>query len=91
VTIEMSATPRLTPGVRLGESSQQPRVLLLPERAFRLNVSSLEIIELCDGAHTVQQITESLQAKYSKAEPARITKDVLGYLQQLYEARAIDL
>jgi pyrroloquinoline quinone biosynthesis protein D len=90
VTIELSAVPRLAPGVRLGESSQQPRVLLLPERAFRLNPSSLEIIELCDGRHTVQQIAESLQAKYSKAEPSRITDDVLGYLAKLHQARAID-
>lgn len=90
MTIELSATPRLAPGVRLGESTQQPRMLLLPERAFRLNASSLEIIKLCDGRHTVQQITELLHAKYSKSVPAQITQDVLGYLQQLHEARAID-
>jgi len=91
VTIERSAVPRLAAGVRLSKSSQQPRVLLLPERAFRLNPSSLEIIELCDGLHTVQQIAESLQAKYSKGEPSRITDDVLAYLAKLHEARAIDL
>jgi pyrroloquinoline quinone biosynthesis protein D len=91
VNIELTATPRLAAGVRLGEAAQQPRVLLLPERAFRLNASSLAIIELCDGTHTVQQITEMLQAKYAKAEPAQIAKDVLAYLEQLHEARAIDL
>jgi pyrroloquinoline quinone biosynthesis protein D len=91
VKIELSAVPRLAPGVRLGEATHQPRVLLLPERAFRLNASSLEIIELCDGAHTVEQVTELLQAKYPKAEPAQIAKDVVSYLQQLHEARAIDL
>lgn len=91
MTIELSATPRLAPGVRLGDSTQQPRMLLLPERAFRLNATSFEIIERCDGTHTVRQITELLQAKYSKAEPAQITKEVLDYLQQLHEARAIDL
>ena len=33
---ELSATPRLAPGVRLSEKSQEPRTLLMPERTLRL-------------------------------------------------------
>jgi pyrroloquinoline quinone biosynthesis protein D len=87
---EMTATPRLAPGVRLNEKSQQPRMLLMPERALRLNGPSLEIVQLCDGKHTVQQIAEKLHALYSKAEPQRITDDLLGYLALLHDQRAID-
>jgi len=87
---ELTATPRLAPGVRLNEKSQEPRTLLMPERALRLNGPSLEIVKLCDGKHTVQQIAEKLHALYSKAEPQRITDDLLGYLALLHDQRAID-
>jgi len=86
----LTATPRLAPGVRLNEKSQLPRTLLMPERALRLNGPSLEIVQLCDGNHTVQQIAEKLHALYSKAEPQRITDDLLGYLALLHDQRAID-
>ncbi len=87
---ELTATPRLAPGVRLSEKTQQPRMLLMPERALRLNGPSLEIVQLCDGKHTVQQIAEKLHALYSKAEPQRITDDLLGYLELLHKDRAVD-
>ena len=87
---ELTATPRLAPGVRLNEKSQLPRTLLMPERALRLNGPSLEIVQLCDGNHTVQQIAEKLHALYSKAEPQRITDDLLGYLELLHKERAVD-
>ena len=88
---EMTASPRLAPGVRLNEKTQQPRMLLMPERALRLIGPSLEIVQLCDGQHTVQQIAEKLHALYSKAEPRRVTDDLLGYLELLHKERAIDL
>jgi pyrroloquinoline quinone biosynthesis protein D len=87
---ELSATPRLAPGVRLNESNQPQRMLLMPERALRLNGPSLEIVQRCDGKHTVQQIAEDLHKFYSKAEPQRITDDLLGYLALLHDQRAID-
>ena len=86
---EMTATPRLAPGVRLNEKTQQPRMLLMPERALRLNGPSLEIVQLCDGKHTVQQIAEQLHTLYEKAELARVTTDVLNYLELLHQQNAI--
>ena len=87
---ELSATPRLAAGVRLNEKTQQPRMLLMPERALRLNGPSLEIVQRCDGQHTVQQIAEQLHKLYAKAEPERVTNDLLGYLSLLHDQRAID-
>lgn len=82
--------PRLAPGCRLNEKTQQQRVLLMPERALRLNGPSLEIIERCDGNHTVRQIVTELQRLYSKAEPRKVEEDILGYLARLHEQRALD-
>jgi len=82
--------PRLAPGCRLNDKSQQSRTLLMPERALRLNGPSLEIVERCDGKHTVQQIITDLQKIYSKAEPQKVESDILGYLALLQEQRALD-
>ena len=86
---ELNRRPRLAPGCRLGESNQQ-RVLLMPERALRLNGPSLEIVERCDGQHTVLQIILDLQKIYSKAEPQKVEQDILGYLTLLQKERALD-
>jgi coenzyme PQQ biosynthesis protein PqqD len=86
---ELNTRPRLAPGCRLGENNQQ-RVLQMPERALRLIGPSLEIIERCDGKHTVQQIIADLQKIYSKAEPQKVEEDILGYLQLLQKERALD-
>ncbi len=85
----MNSHPRLAPGCRLGENNQQ-RVLLMPERALRLNGPSLEIVERCDGKHTVQQIVSELQLIYSKAQPQKVEEDILGYLALLQKERALD-
>lgn len=82
--------PRLAPGCRLNEKSQPQRVLLMPERALRLNGPSLEIIERCDGNHTVRQIISELQEKYSQAQPDKIESDILEYLGRLNDQRALD-
>jgi len=65
-------------------------MLQMPERALRLNGPSLEIVERCDGRHTVQQIISELQKIYSKAEPERVEKDILGYLVLLQEQQALE-
>jgi pyrroloquinoline quinone biosynthesis protein D len=85
----LQSHPRLAPGCRLGENNQQ-RVLLMPERALRLNGPSLEIVQRCDGIHTVQQIITDLQQIYSKAEPKKVEIDILGYLTLLHDQRALD-
>jgi hypothetical protein len=87
---ELTATPRLVPGVRLNDKNQQPHQLLLVNGSVRVSGPSLEIVRLCDGKHTVQQIAQKLQALYSKAEPQRVTEDLLGYLELLKNQGAVE-
>ncbi|HTZ99734.1 MAG TPA: pyrroloquinoline quinone biosynthesis peptide chaperone PqqD [Candidatus Aquilonibacter sp.] len=89
MTPEMNAKPRLAAGCRLNDQNQQ-RVLLMPERALRLSGPSMEIVQRCDGVRTVQEIVSDLQRLYSKAEPQRVEKDILGYLALLHDERALD-
>jgi pyrroloquinoline quinone biosynthesis protein D len=90
MTPDPNSKPHLAPGCRLNDKSQQPRTLLMPERVLRLNGPSLEIVERCDGKHTVQQIIVDLQKIYSKAEPQKVESDILGYLALLHDQRALD-
>jgi pyrroloquinoline quinone biosynthesis protein D len=89
MTPDPQSRPRLAPGCRLGENNNQ-RVLLMPERALRLNGPSLEIVQRCDGNHTIQQIITELQQIYSQAEPKKVESDILGYLTLLNDQRALD-
>jgi pyrroloquinoline quinone biosynthesis protein D len=87
--LDANSKPRLAPGVRLGQNNNQ-QVLLMPERALRLNGPSLEIVQRCDGERTVAQIVADLQKIYSKADPAKVESDILGYLNLLNNQRALD-
>jgi pyrroloquinoline quinone biosynthesis protein D len=89
-TIDPQSKPRLAPGCRLNELGKEPRTLLMPERALRLQGPSLEIIERCDGQHTIEQIISELQNIYSKATPEKVAQDIQGYLQLLHHQRALD-
>jgi len=89
VTPELTQKPRLAAGCRLNDQNQQ-RVLLMPERALRLNGPSLEIVQRCDGKHTVQEIVSELQRIYAKAAPQKVEQDILGYLALLHDERALD-
>jgi len=89
MSIDLNSKPQLAPGVRLGENQGQ-KVLLMPERALRLNGPSLEIVSRCGGKHTVGQLITELQKLYAKADPHKVEQDVLGYLQLLETERALD-
>jgi pyrroloquinoline quinone biosynthesis protein D len=89
MTSDLQSRPLLAAGVRLGQNNNQ-QVLLMPERALRLNGPSLEIVQRCDGHHTVQQIITELQQTYSQADPQKVETDILGYLNLLKDQRALD-
>jgi coenzyme PQQ biosynthesis protein PqqD len=90
MTPDFNSHPRLAAGCRLNDSKQQPRVLLMPEKALRLMGPSLEIVERCDGRRTICQIITELQKIYDKADPQKVESDILGYLSLLNDQRALD-
>jgi pyrroloquinoline quinone biosynthesis protein D len=90
VSIDLQRKPRLAPGCRLSDPGKEPRTLLMPERALRLQGPSMEIIERCDGRHTIEQIIADLQKIYSKAHPEKVAQDILGYLKLLHDQHALD-
>lgn len=86
----LNAMPRLAAGSQLNEKTQVPRQLLTAGAPIRLQGPSLEIVLRCDGKHTVEQIAEDLHDLYAKAEPQRVTNDLLNYLALLHDQKAIE-
>ena len=87
---ESTSRPRLAAGCRWAEANGAERMLLFPEGAIRLHGTGREILERCDGQHTVQEIVEELQAMYSAGDPAQIQAEVAGFLERLQQKRIVD-
>ena len=47
------------------EEAQQKDVILYPEGMVELNQSSAEILKLCDGTRTIEQIIADLEQKFA--------------------------
>ena len=87
---ESTTKPRLAAGCRWGDAEEGERTLLFPEGAIRLRGTGREILERCDGAHTVQQIVQELQVRYRTGDPTRIAQDIGTFLEQLNQKRIVD-
>jgi pyrroloquinoline quinone biosynthesis protein D len=67
--------PRLVTGARLRyDEVREEHVLLIPEGAVRLNPTAAEVLELCDGERSLEDIVGALSARYEGAE---VRDDVL--------------
>jgi pyrroloquinoline quinone biosynthesis protein D len=75
--------PRLVTGARLRyDEVREEHVLLIPEGAVRLNPSAAEVLELCDGERSLEEIAGALSVRYSGAD---VTDDVRELLEGLGE------
>jgi pyrroloquinoline quinone biosynthesis protein D len=74
--------PRLVTGARLRyDEVREEHVLLIPEGVVRLNPTAAEVLELCTGEHSVDEIGAALSARYEGA-------DVRGDVQELVDTMA---
>ncbi len=61
--------PRLVAGARLRyDEVREEHLLLVPEGAVRLNPSAVEVLELCDGERSIDEIVAVLAARYEGAD-----------------------
>jgi pyrroloquinoline quinone biosynthesis protein D len=75
--------PRLAKRVRLHNDPVSGKPVLLHQEAIIiLNQSGYEILRLCDGAHTVQEIVQELETQYPAAKSI-LSQDVLQYLEAI--------
>ena len=84
-----SSQPRLAAGCRWGSQGEE-RVVLFPEGMIRVRGTGQNILELCDGQRTVQEIVAALSETFSSADPVKIREDVASFLEALQRKRIVD-
>jgi hypothetical protein len=57
---------------------------------IRVQGTGQNILELCNGQRTVQEIVAALLVTYSGADPAKIREDVGRFLEALQQKRIVD-
>jgi pyrroloquinoline quinone biosynthesis protein D len=61
--------PRLVTGARLRyDEVREEHLLLIPEGAVRLNPTAAEVLALCDGERSLDDIVGALSARYESAD-----------------------
>ena len=85
-----SARPKLIRNCRLSESPAQKDMLVMPEGAIRLKGTGAEIIALCDGARSVDEILLALKTKYPAIDPSLLETETLEFLTNLKNKRVLD-
>ncbi len=83
ISVSEASRPVLPRHARLKfDQTRQRWVILAPERVLAPDDIAVEILQLCDGARSVEQMIDQLAAKYT-ADRAAIGVDVIALLQDL--------
>ncbi|MEU8636996.1 pyrroloquinoline quinone biosynthesis peptide chaperone PqqD [Amycolatopsis sp. NPDC048633] len=84
--IAVDSVPALRRGVRLSfDHVRETHVLLFPEGVLVPNTTAAAVLELCDGARTVTDITAVLGKRFTGVRE----QDVLDVLTRLGERRVV--
>ena len=71
--------PRLIDGARLQyDDVREEHLLLVPEGAVRLNATAADVLELCDGRRSVEEIAAAVSQRYGGADVADDVRELLG-------------
>jgi coenzyme PQQ biosynthesis protein PqqD len=70
-------------GARLQyDDVRDEHLLLIPEGAVRLNATAAQVLELCDGERSVDDIAAALSERYGGADVAGDVRELLGGMEQ---------
>jgi pyrroloquinoline quinone biosynthesis protein D len=83
ITVSKTSRPRLPRHAKLKFDETRERwVILAPERVLAPDEIAVEVLQLCDGARSVEQMIDQLAEKYA-ADRDAIGTDVIAMLQDL--------
>ena len=86
--MDPSTRPRLARHVRLSFCRiRQRHILQLPETVVVLNGSGADILERCDGRHTVAEIVAELGARYRTVPDDEVRR----FLSRLVARRCVEV
>jgi len=70
-------------GARLRyDEVREEHVLLVPEGAVRLNPTAAEVLELCDGERSLDDIVGTLSARYEGADLGADVRELVDAMAQ---------
>ncbi len=75
------AKPALSPHAQLRREEEGRALVVLPERAVKLNDSGLEILELCDGETSALRIASTLRERHPEVD--HLESDVHEFLANM--------
>jgi len=76
--------PRLSPKARLHWDNVEKRhMLVFPEAALLLNETAAEILKLCDGERTIEQIVDTLAHQFVETDRKMLADEVMDLLTRL--------
>lgn len=83
--------PRLAAKARLQYDRHANRhMLLYPEKGLALNATATEIVKLCNGELTVEEMISNLAARYDGSSTETLEKEVFGFLEALRTRGLLD-
>jgi pyrroloquinoline quinone biosynthesis protein D len=92
IDIADTARPRLPRGVRLTYNEAQGGWLLLaPERVFKADAVSAEVLKRCTGEANIAAIVDDLAKAFTGAPRERIRADVVKLIGGLAEKKLLEL
>jgi pyrroloquinoline quinone biosynthesis protein D len=75
--------PRLVTGARLRyDDVREEHVLLIPEGVVRLNPTAAEVLDLCDGERSLDDIVGTLSARYEGADVRDDVRELVDDMAQ---------
>jgi pyrroloquinoline quinone biosynthesis protein D len=75
--------PRLVTGARLRyDEVREEHVLLVPEGVVRLNPTAAEVLELCDGERSLDDIVGALSTRYDGADVRDDVRELVDAMAQ---------
>jgi pyrroloquinoline quinone biosynthesis protein D len=75
--------PRLAIGARLRyDEVREQHVLLVPEGVVRLNPTAAEVLELCDGERSLDEIVGALSSRYQDADLGDDVRELVDAMTQ---------
>ena len=75
--------PRLAEGTRLQyDDVRQEHLLLIPEGAVRLNETAAQVLELCDGRCSLDEIAAALSERYEGADVADDVRELVDAMHE---------
>ena len=89
--VSLASKPKLPGHVMLRRDDARGRwVALAPERLIELDERSLDVLRLCDGTRTVDQLAHELSEAYDAPQQV-IAEDVMAFLQDWSDRLLVQL